>query len=190
MKIIIFIIILLIVILSTKNKENFTDLALLNSYESANFSLGNSYTGDGYSTEIQTPIKNDDVKCCLIENKYVQAGDNDADKLFGGIYKYKYTKMQGNQCKPKYHDSNKQIFIDGQNNWSNNNCDENNKITGSCRLANKECIDFVDKVYCDKYKMTWRKETCHQPFTFKWVDRVTRLVPEIPKAKQAMFKDT
>jgi hypothetical protein len=49
---------------------------------------------------------------------------------------------------------------------------------GSCRNINKECIDFVDKEYCDKYHMTWSIKTCRDPLEYKWIDKINFIKPE------------
>jgi len=114
--------------------------------------------------------KSDSMNCCLVEKKFLPPGE----------FKYSFTKLQNEMCDPKYYnmDSNKQLFIEGDNNWSNTMC--NNKATsiGSCRWVNKECIDFVDKKFCDKYKMTWSDKTCHDPLNFVFQDRIPRTLPK------------
>lgn len=49
---------------------------------------------------------------------------------------------------------------------------------GSCRNINKECIDFVDKDYCDRYHMTWSTKTCRDPLEYKWIDKINFIKPE------------
>ena len=86
--------------------------------------------------------------------------------------------------------SNQQLLIDGDNNWSNDNClVESNKIDsslgsslGSCRNINKECIDFVNKDFCDKYKMKWSDKTCQQPSEYKWIDPIIISSPVLYKS--------
>ena len=124
------------------------------------------------------PVNN--INCCLVQKKYLP----DLSNQFGGSFKYKYLKLSNEQCDLKKYrlDNNKQLFIDGYNEWSNNRCDDDekkNKI-GSCRNVNKECIDFVDKEYCDKYHMIWSTKTCRDPFEYKWIDRTSFTKP-IPK---------
>lgn len=119
-------------------------------------------------------IDKSEINCCLIEKKY---SPNDKS-IYGGNFKYIFEKKKNNECdKSKYIlDSNKQILIVGDNNWSNDNCSADNKKNiqsiGSCRNINKECIDFVDKSYCDKAKMTWSELTCNNSLPYKWIDKL------------------
>ena len=69
-------------------------------------------------------------------------------------------------------DNNQQLFIDSYNGWLNEKCDSQTNNIGSCRNINKECIDFVDKNYCDKYKMVWSAKTCNDSLDYKWIDRI------------------
>jgi len=118
------------------------------------------------------------IKCCLVRNKYLP----DPSHMYGGSFKYKFRKMENEQCDLKNYrlDNNSQLFIDGYNGWSNEKCNESVNKLGSCRNVNKECIDFVDKEYCDKYKMIWSNKTCRDPFEYKWIDRIKFTKP-IPK---------
>ena len=34
---------------------------------------------------------------------------------------------------------------------------------GSCRNGYNECIEFVDKEFCNKYNMLWSNQTCNDP---------------------------
>ena len=88
-------------------------------------------------------------KCCNIKTAYVKDPSN---KPAGGNFKYIFDVSDN--C-----DYN--TFVDGLNGWSNTNCNENNNILGSCRISNKECVDYVTKDYCDNYKnMFWSNNTC------------------------------
>jgi hypothetical protein len=131
-----------------------------------------------FSNPIDYQPKNK-LNCCLVEKKYIEDNKNTPIKLrnsTGGHFKYVYTKLEDEKCDLKLFrlDNNKQLFFDGVNNWSNNYCKVNNSknVLGSCRLNSKECIDFVDKNYCDKYKMTWSEKTCHDPLDFVWKDPI------------------
>lgn len=156
--IILFIIIILIIIINRK-KEKMTDIV-------------------PSTNELLEP--NLKTKCCIVEKKYLP----DKSNLFGGNFKYLYSNKENKDCDPSLYDlnNNKQILIDGMNNWDNNKCNEQNSIIGSCRLINNECIDFVDKEFCDKYpNMIWSKKTCNNPLQFIWQDRIIRDVPDIDK---------
>jgi hypothetical protein len=100
--------------------------------------------------------------------------------LYGGEFKYHFNKYENEKCDSKLYElnSNKQLYIDGDNDWSNKFCDSSQNVIGSCRNINKECIDFVSKDYCDKYKMIWSEKTCHQPLPYIWKDRINRILPE------------
>jgi hypothetical protein len=74
------------------------------------------------------------------------------------------------------------LLLDGVNNWSNENCNNENTTLGSCRLINNECIEFVDKKFCDSVPgMTWSTKTCNNPLDFVWEDRIIRNVPKKDK---------
>jgi hypothetical protein len=153
-----FVIILIIITLFCLfYKENF-DIVSSNQY--------NEYEGTYKSDKDTTKPK--PIKCCLVEKKYLPPGK----------FKYEYNYFTDNRCDPKLYnlDSNKQLMIEGENDWTNEKCMENS--LGSCRWINKECIDFVDKKFCDKYKMTWSKESCHNPLEFVWKDTMNRIPPK------------
>ena len=137
-----------------------------------------------YSSDLDYD-KHHSINCCLIKKEYLP----DPNGFYGGSFKYNFTKLKDEQCKPyKYKlDNNQQLFIEGDNNWSNENC-KNNKVAlenkfsiGSCRNVNKECIDFVTKEYCDKYRMQWSTKTCNEPFDFVFQDRI----PHNPEVKMS-----
>jgi len=152
-------IILILILFTSKNKEFMTDIVPYNNLD-------------------ETPDLN--TKCCLIEKKYLQ-DDNSINK---GDFKYVYTIKQNEECDPSNYElnNNKQLLIDGVNNWSNDKCSENISNLGSCRMINHECIDFVDKQFCDKVTgMVWSNKTCHNPLEFVWQDKIIRNVPEKDK---------
>lgn len=111
-----------------------------------------------------------EINCCLVEKKYLPSSND----LYEGNFEYVFTTLSGSQCDSSNHNlnSNTQVLIEGDNGWSNSNCSTGSKKIGSCRNINKECIDFVDKDFCDKYRMTWTSKTCHQPLEFTWVDPI------------------
>jgi hypothetical protein len=120
------------------------------------------------------PIK----KCCLVEKKYLP----DDKSLNGGNFKYVYNIKDKDECDQSFYDTNnKQLLIDGVNNWSNEKC-SNNSDLGSCRMINNECVDFVNKEFCDKVPgMVWSEKTCNNPLEFVWQDRIIRNIPEKDK---------
>ena len=131
-------IILIVYLFKFKNNENMTDI------------LPNNYV----------------KKCCLIEKQYLP----DNNSLYCGNFKYTYLPKEKEDCDLfKYElNNNKQLLIDGINNWSNNNCNNDSKL-GSCRINNFECVDFVDKQFCDKVPdMVWSDKTCQNPLDFTW----------------------
>jgi hypothetical protein len=117
------------------------------------------------------PIK----KCCLVEKKYLP----DDKSLNGGNFKYVYNIKDKDECDQSFYDTNnKQLLIDGVNNWSNEKCSEKSDL-GSCRMINNECIDFVNKDFCDKVPgMVWSEKTCNNPLEYVWQDRIIRNIPE------------
>ena len=119
------------------------------------------------------------MNCCLVEKKYLSSPNN----LHEGDFKYIFTKKSDSECDTANYNinSNTQLIIEGDNNWSNNFCTTNSQVIGSCRNINKECIDFVDKSFCKKYRMKWTNKTCHNPLEFTWIDPIKRNLPERPK---------
>jgi hypothetical protein len=111
-----------------------------------------------------------EINCCLVEKKYLP----NQNELYEGNFEYTFTTKSGSQCDTSNYNlnSNSQILIDGENGWSNSFCSIGSQKIGSCRNINKECVDFVDKKFCDKYRMTWSSKTCHQPLEFTWVDPI------------------
>jgi len=50
-------------------------------------------------------------------------------------------------------------------------------IKGSCRFANKECINFIDKQTCDKLNLQWSEKSCYEMLPFKFVDKIKIRAP-------------
>jgi hypothetical protein len=100
-------------------------------------------------------------QCCLIKKSFIE--DNSES---GGRFKYGYKKIYNDNCNYDLYNINEnlQLLMDGEYNWDNNNCNEENNKLGSCRNTNKKCIDFVDKDFCDKYNMDWKNKTCNEPY--------------------------
>lgn len=109
------------------------------------------------------------ISCCLVEKRFLP----DSKEMYSGGFRYIYKKMLNENCNlDKFRlDNNKQLFIDGHNGWSNENCSKEKSKIGSCRFVNKECIDFVTPEFCEKYKMKWSPNTCQTPIDYKWEDK-------------------
>jgi hypothetical protein len=170
--------------LDIKNKAD-NIIYLPSNYNSAIFNNNDELSPE--KIEKYSPQDNYDViidpkptlNCCLVEKKYV----NDTTNDLGGNFKYEYKKLDNENCDLKLFklDQNKQVLYDGINDWSNNNCVDNNNILGSCRNNNKECIDFVTKDFCDKYNkyneynksMIWSNKTCQDSLEYVWNDKST-----------------
>jgi hypothetical protein len=114
-------------------------------------------------------------KCCLV-SKVLNRDNNNI-----GQFKYNFIKLENEQCNLDLYnlDNNNQLLFDGENNWTNNNC-INDNITqniGSCRRNNFECVDFIDKNICENMInknnkletgiqnqiMEWSLLTCYDP---------------------------
>jgi hypothetical protein len=110
--------------------------------------------------------------CCLMKKEYAFSKDG----LYKGYFKYNYTKLKDNDCDYNKHiqNSNQQLFIDGENGWDNNMCDNNNTDVGSCRRGNRECVDFLKKKDCDKYYMDYSNNTCHNAIPFVFSDTIIK----------------
>ena len=56
---------------------------------------------------------------------------------------------------------------------------------------NKECIDFVNKDFCDKRKMVWSNLTCRDSLPYVWSEKINRvnrnIKEEITKKTFKMF---
>lgn len=155
-----------------------------------NYDLNNNIEGNIFNNRIKllninnTPNENlikttnliDSSNCCLVQKEF------DAGKL-----SYKYKLLKDNNCSINLYelDQNNKLFFDGINNWSNDTCNNEGSMLGSCRLANMECLDFITKEECfnitseakaDFYlkfnltnqnnklntKMVWSKKTCNE----------------------------
>jgi hypothetical protein len=106
--------------------------------------------------------------CCLIKKQYIK----DNNHPYGGDFNYVINKMQDKYCNYDLYILNdiQQLYVN-----DDNKCNINN--IGSCRNFNKECIDFVDKNFCDKYNMTWSNKTCQHPLEFEWKDPIKIILP-------------
>jgi hypothetical protein len=136
-----------------KKKVSFSDNNIIYNIENRD-----GYT---YISDLTPNTKN----CCLIEKKY----DIDSKSIYNGNFKYIYKKLKDDKCYYDLYnlDNNKQLMIEGINGWSNNNCsNEALDKVGSCRNMNFECIDFVNKAFCDDKKMTWSELTCNNSLPY------------------------
>jgi hypothetical protein len=95
--------------------------------------------------------------CYLVTKKYILDENNIPN------FKYEFNNFKDDKCNYDLYNlnSNQQLLIDDENNKININ------LIGSCRYANKECIDFFDKKSCDKYDMIWSRKTCNDKLDFK-----------------------
>lgn len=176
--ILISILIILIVIINWKIVcENFDILSDKDQYETnKNYKSDTDNTKPEYQSGLlYKPAIS--LSCCLIEKKYLPDQTNQS----GGKFKYKLKKLENENCDLKLFrlDSNKQLFFDGENGWSNEYCSNNLNKLGSCRYVNKECIDFVPLEFCKKYNMTWSEKSCHDPLEYKWVDKINLKLPKL-----------
>ncbi len=134
---------------------------------------------------------NDNSPCCLVEKKYIY----DITSPNNGRFDYTYKIINDpNKCKYELYNlninknnlfiNNDNLFTDTNNNidnnivWSNKMCNNKTSPLGSCRFANKECIDFIVKEECDKLKMKWSEKTCNDSLKFEFVDRMNYSLPE------------
>ena len=116
-------------------------------------------------------------KCCLVKNQYIEDKPKNIYNMYDGNFKYIYEIK--NECNPLLYnlDNNTQLLVDGENGWDNNNCnntvtDSKEKLIGSCRNANHECVDYMSKSECVKYKMIWSDLTCRDPLPYTWKEKI------------------
>jgi hypothetical protein len=164
-----------------------------------------------YSNNMYTSISSNNKNCCLVEKKFIN-----------NKFVYDYNKLKDSDCDyNKYNiDNNKQLFIEGTNNWSNDYCKDSKenkqgfllgslekrcfskvaldfslekskgslsenefsdnsasifsleKMLGSCRQNNHECIDFISKDYCESEKLNWSENTCQSQIPYNFIDKV------------------
>lgn len=83
-------------------------------------------------------IDNSNTNCCLINKEYIK--DNSINNLYGGKYIYKYKNLNNSNCDYSLYDINStnELIL-------NTSCDNIKDKLGSCRISNKECIEFVTK---------------------------------------------
>ncbi len=177
----IFVLIIIMIFVFLHNTESFDVTSYINSNNCSNQTyISSEPSPSQYLTELDMTYK-PNVNCCIVQKKYLPDDTN----MFGGNFKYTFEKATNESCDPRLYmlDSNKQLFVDGQNDWSNDYCSADNTNIGSCRNINRECIDFVDKKFCDKYNMVWSNKTCHQQLDFVWVDKIKRDLP--PKSEDS-----
>jgi hypothetical protein len=148
--------------------------------------LPNNYDDDYIQFNETSPSNN----CCLVEKQFVYSPTFQNKGKFTYVYKkINYPKY----CKNNLHNlklNKSNLFIEGdilyldddnnQNNiiWNNKMCYENNSPLGSCRFANKECIEFIDQDSCNKLNMEWSEKTCQDKLPFKFKDNIIFKIPE------------
>jgi hypothetical protein len=115
---------------------------------------------------------NTKMDCCLVTKEYD-----------GNDFKYNYNIHSDEKCDNSLYDSNKQLYIVGED-WNNSYCKDG--MLGSCRNVNRECVDFVDKDFCSKYNMVWSKKTCQNPLPYKFKDRIKRILPKVSKGSEIL----
>jgi hypothetical protein len=101
------------------------------------------------------------VECYLIDKKF--SDDNEYSKPAFG---YSYTKLKDELCDPELYrlDSNKSlIFTKYPQSYYPFEKPMDIQKLGSCRNGYNECIEFVDKEFCNKYNMLWSNQTCNDP---------------------------
>ena len=177
-------IILLLCISYSKEKFEVVSNVMYSTYEapykSATDTSKPTYQSDLSYTNSPT------MNCCLIKKKYVEKPNNIVPinspqfYLDYGRFEYQYTKHINEECNPSLYvlDSNQQLMIEGDNGWTNDRCNVSSNKLGSCRYANKECFDYVDKEYCDKFSMQWSEKPCNEMLDFKFVDKINLKIPE------------
>lgn len=121
-----------------------------------------------FKNNIIEKLSSNKKTCCLIKKEYVR-DNNHPD---GGDFKYIINKLKDKDCNYDLYILNdkQQLYIN-----DDNKCEINN--IGSCRNFNKECLDFVDKDFCNKYNMTWSNKTCHHPLDFEWKEPIKIILP-------------
>jgi hypothetical protein len=180
-------IILLLCIGNSKEKFEVVSSVMYNTYE-APYKSDTDTSKPTYQSDLSY-TDSPSMKCCLIKKQYVKKPNNIVSTnssqfyLNYGKFDYKYTKLMNEKCNPSLYvlDSNQQLMIEGDNGWTNDRCcaENINKKLGSCRYANKECFDYVDKEYCDKFSMQWSEKPCNEPLDFKFVDKINIKIPEL-----------
>jgi hypothetical protein len=134
----------------------------------------------------QEQFSNNNINCCHVQKIYSE----DSNNINGGNFKYIYNKLENDQCNKNEYPNNfisSELLIDGENNWDNKYCNNDSKYLGSCRFANKECIDFVSKDFCDNYKLTWSELTCNNPIPGKCYNVNPKTVDINPDTQNKLF---
>ena len=127
----------------------------------------------------QVPLNNlilESKNCCLIKKEYIP----DINNIWGGNYAYNFNKLTNDECNPLLYDinSNTQLLFDGENNWNNNFCNNQNNNLGSCRFNIHECVDFVSEDFCNNINITnntnftWSPNTCEEPLKYIFNDNI------------------
>lgn len=122
-------------------------------------------TGLSYNDNID--MGKEHINCCLVEKKFVKIPKNNKpllpsdnmmsekefaiiknneDYMNSGEFEYTYTKLKDDKCNINLYqlDSNKQLMIEGENDWNNNMCKStDSKLIGS---LSEKSQDFSGKV--------------------------------------------
>ena len=162
------------------------------------FFLPNNYDDDYIQFNETSPTNN----CCLVEKNFIYSPTSQNKGKFSYIYKKinypEYCKNNLHNLKLNksnlfvegdilYSDNNNSIiynnsinYNDSINNiiWDNKMCYEETSPLGSCRLANKECIEFITQDKCNKLNMEWSEKTCQDSIPYKFIDKIKIKIPE------------
>ncbi len=88
-----------------------------------------------YNNKLVNSNKLDNNNCCLVQKEFNN-----------GEFSYKYTPLKNDQCNINLYElNNNNTLLFGKV-----DCKKTNKILGSCRKANMECIDFITENDCNK----------------------------------------
>jgi hypothetical protein len=148
--------------------------------------LINNYKKETFLDNVQF---NTSSPCCLVEKEYIYDTNAPNNGRFDYTYKIindpdkcDYDLYNINNNKNNLFINNDNLFIDTKNNdnivWSNKMCSNKTSPLGSCRFANKECVDFIVKEECDRLKMDWSEKTCNDNLKFNFIDRIKYNLPE------------
>jgi len=147
-----------IITIDTSLLDNNTNTSGVNNDDNLDDILDNNDNLIPFNSLSNSEFINKSQECCLVKKLYLP----DKKNLYGGNFKYNFTKLSGDECNIELHNvnSNTQLFYDGENGWNNNYCINNSNKLGSCRNNINECIDFFDEDECKKYNMKWSENTC------------------------------
>jgi len=186
--IIIFILLIFIFLLSTKENFNHFNPVTLTTPKSFN-NLDSFFRINNFNSTINTtsifenrfnfiPTTINDAKLAsdtnLATNNYDEIKSNKCclvkKMLDGNNFKYEYTKYENEMCDLNNFelDQNNQLLFDGINGWSNNSCSAETSKLGSCKHYDFECIDFTSKDKCNEYNSRMPPDPQHRKITYNW----------------------